>query len=675
MRNFLPIVLVASALITAEAQSQASPAGTRTSVFDDSTGESPLYPVGDAIPVYRAVLDLLYLDGNARPSLIIMYDTAAWRMGGPCPVAKCASAVWKHKSKIDTATVMSFARLSMKRPAIRPFGYPIPIVFLSPDDFQRMDADGREIIASLPKPPDLPKRTWGAWAELQRKYPGAWGVTTLSKVGFNDKHTEALVQAHQLCSDDCRVHETLFLRQTNGRWRVVERIPQEVYRGYSAFGRYVGPLGTKPAESEIIPLDRPGVPFEAAARADVYRAVLDSLYSVNGERPTRIVITNWFYSPPGLPAHKSSIDSALVSKFSVVSTIHAPLDAISRYRVPVSALPVDSILGLADLDCSRGCESDAAPFWIRLAYKYPGAWGLLGLTRIAFNTNRSQALVNTHHACGRGCVTNDTWFLIRTGKKWRIAERMAGANSHGNVEPMRYVGADISPIAFRPRRVQGIVTDAETGKPIAALTIRVRHMLESGVSVDDPSLRTDSMGHFMLTRLPLRAAMNLLFECPNGSRDGVVSVPLYVTPGLDTTINTSVSMVQCHYFPPGDSAGRVSGVSWIRQGPSMSRSPVWMYLTAGANPGARTRMRTCLNVIPLNEKYPPGDVVPRAMTESGTSPFLIEMSALATARPFGPVTVAPMVRGRGDGGGASEVRAVLSLSTASSPAGRAFGSM
>jgi hypothetical protein len=449
MLKLLPVVL-ASALITAQAQSQAAAAAGKPSVFEDSTGESPIYPVGDAIPVYRAVLDLLYLDGKSRPSMIVMHDSSAWKTGGPCPVAKCASAAWTHKSKMDTTTVMSFARLSLKRPAIRPFGYPIPIVFLSPDDFHRMDADGAELIASLPKPPDLPKRTWGAWAELQRKYPGAWGVTTLSKVGFNKEHTEALVQAHQLCSDDCRVHETLFLRQTNGRWRVVERIPQEVERGYSPFGRYVGPLGTRPAESEIIPLDKPGVPLEGTARADVYRTVLDSLYSVNGERPKRIIITNWFYLPPGLPAHKSRIDSALVNKFSVVGTIRAPLDAISRYRVPVSALPLDSVFGLADLDCSNGCESDAAPFWVRVASKYPGAWGILGLTRIAFNANRSQALVNTHHACGRGCVTNDSWFLIRTGKKWRIAERIAGARSRGEVKPMRYVGDDVSPIASEP---------------------------------------------------------------------------------------------------------------------------------------------------------------------------------------------------------------------------------
>jgi hypothetical protein len=57
-----------------------------------------------------------------------------------------------------------------------------------------------------------------------------------------------------------------------------------------------------------------------------------------------------------------------------------------------------------------------------------------------------------------------------------------------------------------------------------------------------------------------------------------------------------------------------------------------MYLIPGAKPGFRTRMRTCLNLIPVNEKYPPDDVVVRAMTASGAEPSLIVTSAPATAR-------------------------------------------
>jgi hypothetical protein len=241
------------------------------------------------------------------------------------------------------------------------------------------------------------------------------------------------------------------------------------------------------------------------------------------------------------------------------------------------------------------------------------------------------------------------------------------------VEPLRYLGADVSPIAYRPRRVQGVVTDAGSGKGQAGFTIRVRRLLNSGLTVDDPSLRTDSLGAFTLTRLPLNAPINLFFDCPNGRHDPVFIVPILVTPGMDTTINASFPFAECSY-PPPDSAGRVSGVSSTPQGPSFSQRFTWMYWTPGANPAFRTRMRTCLNLIPGKEKYPPLDVVVRAMTESGASPLLIATSAPATARWFGPATMPPMVLGDVEGGGPSGSFAVRESSKMVAAAARAFGS-
>ena len=553
---FAALLLFFAAFVTTSG-AQVKPVPAKTPPWDDTTHESPIYPVGDAVPVYRAVLDLLYLDGSKRPPVIIMLDSADGHTGGPCPIAKCIGEPWKHKSKMDTSTMRAYAWLSRKRPGLVQFGYPIPIVFISYDDVRRMEADGKEFLASHPIPPDLPKPTWGFYSELLRKYPGAWGVTILTKVGFNTRHTEALVQAHEWCSDDCRVHETFFLRQTKGRWRVVERIPEQVDPGYSPYGRYLGPIGTTPKESEIIAVDRPGTPTEATARADVYRLVLDSLYFVNGERPKRIVLTNWFYSPNQIPAHTSVIDSALVKRFSFIGAVRAPLDAISRYRVPVSTLPLDSVPALRERGLALDVESTGYPFYVALLKKYPGAWGMLGVSRIAFNPNRSQALVNTYHACGNSCVNRDTWYLTRSGKSWQIAERIPGEKQNNvEVEPLRYLGVDVSPTAYKPRRVQGVVTEAETGKPMAKFAVRVRRLLNTGTMTDDPTIRTDSLGRFSLTRLPLNAGITLIFECPNGSRDGTIYTPIAVTPGMDTTITTAFSMAVCNLTPPPDSAGQ-----------------------------------------------------------------------------------------------------------------------
>ena len=675
MKSFVAL-LTAFAAFASSSGAQLSPVPVQNPPWADTTGESPIYPVGEAVPVYRAVLDLIYLDGNKRPSVIIMRDTAEGRMGGPCAFAKCIGDVWKHKSKMDTATVLAFARFSRKRPGMRQFGYPIPIVFISQDDVRRMDADGREAIASNPMPNDLPKRSWGFWTELQRKYPGAWGVIILSKVGFNKRHTEALVQAHQWCGDDCRVHETFFLKRTKNRWRIVERIPEQVDPGSLPYGRYLGPIGKTSKESELIAADKPGVPTEATARTSVYRSVLDSLYSVNGERPKRIVLTNWFWTGGDIPAHSSSIDSALVKKFSVLGAIRAPFDAISGYRIPVSTLPLDSVPAMRERGVALDIEKVGYPFYVALARKYPGAWGMLGVSRIAFNANRTQALVNTYHACGNSCVNLDTWFLARSGKTWMIAERIPGERqSNVEVEPLRYLGADVNPTAYWPRRVRGVVTDEGTGKPMKNFNIRVRRLINSGVMIEDPSLRTDSLGAFTLTHLPINAGISLFFDCPNGRKEPVFTKPIGVTPGMDTTINASFPFSECDQ-PPPDSAGRVSGVSSIPQGPSSSQRFTWMYLTAGANPGFCTRMTTCLNLISANEKYPPADVVLRATTESGVSPLAIVTSAPGTARGFGPGpdTIPPIVLGVVEGGGPSGSVAVSESSKMASAAGRAVGS-
>jgi hypothetical protein len=548
-----PLLLTASVLIASEAHGQVSPVPVKTPPWADTANESPIYPVGDAAPVYRAVLDLIYLDGSKRPPVIVLLDSAeGGHMGGPCPIAKCVGYTWTHKSKMDTSTLLTYARLTRNRPGLVQFGYPIPIVFISYDDVRRMDADGRELLASHPMPVDLPKREWGFWAELQRKYPGAWGGTILSKVGFNTRHTEALVQAHQWCSDDCRVHETLFLRQAKGRWRVVERIPEEVQTGFSPYGRYLGPSGATPKESEIIPVDRPGTPTEATARADVYRIVVDSLYSVNGERPKRIVLTNWFPLPSQwlplpsqLPAHTSVIDPALVKRFLFLGTIRAPFDAIPGYRVPISTLPLDSVPALRERGAALDVGQTGFPFWVAFANKYRGAWGMLGVSRIAFNANRSKALVSTHHACGDQCVAADIWFLTRSGKRWQIVERIPrDKRSYVEIEPLRYVGADVSPIAYRPRRVQGTVTDEVTGRPLPLLDIIIRRALNTGINITAPPVRTDRAGHYTLTNLPLNAAMTMVVPCP-GQQHAAQVQPIGVTPGMDTTINISVNFAIC----------------------------------------------------------------------------------------------------------------------------------
>ena len=71
----------------------------------DTTGESGVYPIGDAVDVYRAALDLLYKEGDNRPAVIVVHDTIEGGGEKPCPV-KC-TYVWHHKSAMDTSTILA----------------------------------------------------------------------------------------------------------------------------------------------------------------------------------------------------------------------------------------------------------------------------------------------------------------------------------------------------------------------------------------------------------------------------------------------------------------------------------------------------------------------------------------------------------------------------------------
>src|SRR5712671_5878500 len=102
MKSFAVFFAVFAAF-AARAGAQLSPVPVKSPPLADTTNESPIYPVGDATPVYRAVLDLIYLDGSKRPPVIIMLDTAERRTSG-------FGNAWMHKSKMDTATVLAFAR-------------------------------------------------------------------------------------------------------------------------------------------------------------------------------------------------------------------------------------------------------------------------------------------------------------------------------------------------------------------------------------------------------------------------------------------------------------------------------------------------------------------------------------------------------------------------------------
>src|SRR5882762_2885836 len=182
------------------------------------------YPFGDAVDVYRAALDLLYVDGEERPSIIVMYDSAfAARVGEPCPQWPRSGP---HKALIDTSTIEGFESIPRVQPRLRQFGYKVPIVFYSNQEFVDIWSAGRAYDSSHSRRPTEPQESFDG--EFRRRYPGAWGWAAFSLVGFNQAHTEALLEIRAFCGGGCHSIEVVFFKKMRGTWQAIERLPREV---------------------------------------------------------------------------------------------------------------------------------------------------------------------------------------------------------------------------------------------------------------------------------------------------------------------------------------------------------------------------------------------------------------------------------------------------------------
>ena len=63
------------------------------------------------------------------------------------------------------------------------------------------------------------KHLGDSWQEFHEKYPGANGMLSFSRIGFNGDHTQAIVYFDHTCGSLCGEGGWLLYRKTNGYWR------------------------------------------------------------------------------------------------------------------------------------------------------------------------------------------------------------------------------------------------------------------------------------------------------------------------------------------------------------------------------------------------------------------------------------------------------------------------
>jgi hypothetical protein len=521
--------------------------------------ETPVadYPFGDAVPVYRAALDLLYKEGSSRPRVIVLRDSAISGYRGPCP--KCPP-FGPHKSRIDTSTIEGFLERPPVKPRIRKFDYPVPIAFLTYADNIEMSTAGWAYDSAHAhdhsqwrgeiKSAEIDR---GYDREFLRRYPGAWGSVDLSLVGFNKARTEALLEVRESCGTDCHSSEIVFFRKTNGRWQPIERIPTEVLLLSRTRFPYLGPTGDTPAQSELL-VDSLGAPLRSYSRdeAPVYRAVLDSLYDFHGQRPRAIVIAGRHVRfPGGILPQDSAIDSTTKAAFAFESAIPDPINPGFSYRIPTVIVTSDSVraLDVEGIPLQREAErkfsgEETDGFWLAFRQHYPGAWGYVEFSRIGYNPEHTQALVYAAHSCGSVCTSGDVWLLARHGDNWSVVRRTEVAEisaANFSLDSLRYLGKEADPAWYRPRRLHGIVTSFETGAILPSFVVTFHGRAFRA------TVKTDSVGAFQLDNLPMSESLFFNVACPvPGRADTVSGEFLRITRlGLDTTVDLAVPFRGC----------------------------------------------------------------------------------------------------------------------------------
>jgi hypothetical protein len=235
-------------------------------------------------------------------------------------------------------------------------------------------------------------------------------------------------------------------------------------------------------------------------------------------------------------------------RFAAMGMVRAPFYANLDYRVPVSALSRDSLAAVEQLGAplqklvdNRNEYSEASPFWLGFRQRYPGAWGTVGLTGVAFNENHTQAMVSSDHTCGTTCRNADSWVLNRELGNWRIVERIPGTrDNHWALDSLRYLGVDADPNSYRPRRIRGRLVVAATGRPLPG----TRAIAEPGSR--KYSLTTDSAGRFSIDNLPIVGWTALKVPCPQQPDTLQMLVALIQSrPGLDSTLDVPIDFRKC----------------------------------------------------------------------------------------------------------------------------------
>jgi hypothetical protein len=248
-----------------------------------------------------------------------------------------------------------------------------------------------------------------------------------------------------------------------------------------------------------------------------------------------------------LPQHRSRIDSSTIASYKLYAQLRDAVRPVFKSARPITWISDTALKQLERAGAPLAAAAvqridEQSPLWLAFHEKYPAAWGYATLSRVGFNANHTEALVFARHSCGSACVNADFWFLERKNDSWYVVERIPAErdpNPPYSLDGLRYLGPEGDAKWYRPRRVHGVLTDAETGKPLSKIEVQVGNQGQSFF------IETDGEGRYSANNLQL-GGFAMKVKCPPKSpTNSIFAGVLAVTPGLDSTVNIPVVFAEC----------------------------------------------------------------------------------------------------------------------------------
>ena len=329
--------------------------------------------------------------------------------------------------------------------------------------------------------------------------------------------------------------------------------------------------------------------YPTADTADVYRAVLDTLY-MSPEGPPAVVVLSDIATTrvvtcarmpcPLLPEHRSGVSDSTLEAYRVATLTRRHIRHDFEYHLPLAVMGTrrqdwlaftGKIFGKLFGD-SVG-RMHEPPFWVGFMSRYEGAWGYATLSTVGMNPEKNEAVLQVGHICGSYCSSYESMVLRKTANRWQVMERIPEMSDSLDIghRYLRYRGvgarkpnsesgdeirarglADAARLANAPRRISGKIWSGETSASLAGFAVLLHD--DANPNVPRTTVYSNSLGEYRIENPPIGGTW-VSAVCPAGTlRHGAVLSVAHTTvlPDSFSVANFDVDPKRCEEpAPPG----------------------------------------------------------------------------------------------------------------------------